>query len=114
MTREEPFDLEAALAYMDGDTSLFQELVKVFVEESAKQLKEIHTGTVSGNAKLVERAAHSIKGSASTFAAKRTVEAARHLEFLGREGKFAEFADAVTGLESELEQLKTALIKAIE
>ena len=112
MTREEPFDLNAALAYMDGDTALFQELVKVFLEESANQIRDIHTGIVNGDIKLVERAAHSIKGSASTFAAKGTAEAARHLEVLGREGKAAEFSGAVTVLEGELELLKAALIKA--
>jgi two-component system, sensor histidine kinase and response regulator len=114
MTQEEPFDLEAALTYMDGDRDLFQELVKVFVEESTKQIQDILTGIVSGDTKLVERAAHSIKGSASTFAAKPTAEAARHLEVLGREGKFAEFPNAALVLEGQLELLKAALLKAAE
>jgi HPt (histidine-containing phosphotransfer) domain-containing protein len=114
MTLEEPFDLDAALAYMDGDRALFQELVKVFVEESAKQIEDVLMGIVSGDAKLVERAAHSIKGSAGTFAARPTAEAARHLEVLGREGKFAEFPNAALALEGHLELLKAALIKAAE
>lgn len=113
MTPEEPFDIEAALAYMDGDKDLFQELVKVFVEESANQIREIRAGMKSGDLKLVERAAHSIKGSASTFAGKRTAEAARNLEFLGRDGKASEFPEALAVLESEIELLRAALLKAI-
>jgi two-component system, sensor histidine kinase and response regulator len=112
MTRGEPFDLDAALAYMDGDKELFHELVQVFLEESTRQIEQIHTGIANGDAKLVERSAHSIKGSASTFAAKPSTEAARHLEVLGREGKFAEFVPALTALEEELELLRAALMKA--
>lgn len=111
MTQEEPFDLEAALTYMDGDRELFQELVTVFVEESVNQIRDIHKGMENADAKLVERAAHSIKGSASTFAAKRTAEAARQLEVLGRDEKFSEFQGALTHLEGELELLRAALLK---
>jgi|WetSurMetagenome_2_1015567.scaffolds.fasta_scaffold10129_3 two-component system, sensor histidine kinase and response regulator len=114
MTRGEPFDLEAALSYMDGDRELFQELVTVFLEESAHQIRDIHKGIGNADAKLVERAAHSIKGSASTFAAKQTAEAARQLEILGREGRFAEFPSAALALEGQLELLKAALAKAAE
>jgi HPt (histidine-containing phosphotransfer) domain-containing protein len=114
MTQEEAFDLEAALNYMDGDRALFQELVTVFLEESANQIRDIHKGIVNADAKLVERAAHSIKGSASTFAAKSTTEAARQLEILGREGKFAEFPSAALVLEGQLKLLMAALAKAAE
>lgn len=112
MTPEEPFDLDAALAYMDGDKALFNELVKVFVEESTNQVNQARAGIANGDAKLVERSAHSIKGSASTFAAKRSTEAARHLEILGREGKFTEFLPALAVLEGELELLNAALTAA--
>ena len=109
MAPEEPFDLDAALAYMDGDKALFHELVNLFVEESTNQINQVRAGIANGDAKLVERSAHSIKGSASTFAAKRSAEAARHVEVLGREGKFAELPPALAVLEAELELLKAAL-----
>ena len=112
MTPEEPFDLDAALAYMDGDKALFHELVIVFLEESTNQINQARAGIANGDAKLVERSAHSIKGSASTFAAKRSAEAARHVEVLGREGKFAEFPPALAVLEGELELLRAALLAA--
>jgi two-component system sensor histidine kinase/response regulator len=114
MNPEEPFDLEAALTYMDGDRALFQELVNVFVEESEKQITDILMGIVSGDVILVKRTAHSIKGSASAFAAKSTAEAACHLEILGREGKFAELPHAALVLEDQLKLLKAALVKAAE
>lgn len=110
-TREMPFDLEQALGYMDGDRTLFQELVGVFLEESVKQLKEIKEAIARGDCHLVERTSHSIKGSLSTFAAKRATEAARTLEFLGRDGKIEEFPQAMKNLEHELSLLREALIK---
>jgi HPt (histidine-containing phosphotransfer) domain-containing protein len=115
MSQEELFDLDAVLAdYMDGDKSLFDELAKVFVEELRCQLKDIYTGIETGDSKLVERAAHSIKGSASTFVAKRACEAAQHLEALGQEGSIAEFPPAAAILEHELELLCAALTKALD
>lgn len=109
--KDAPFDLEQALNYMDGDRELFLELVSVFMEESERQLNEIHSGIASGDAKVVERAAHSIKGSLSTFAAARATEAARTLEFLGRDGNLAEFPAAMAALEKEIALVKDALLK---
>jgi two-component system, sensor histidine kinase and response regulator len=114
MTQEEPFDLDAVLTYLDGDKALFDELVQVFLKESRNQLIEIQAGIEKGDAKLVERAAHSIKGSTGTFSAKRASEVARHLEALGREGRLAEFPAAAAALEHELELLFAALIMALD
>jgi two-component system, sensor histidine kinase and response regulator len=115
MSQEEPFDLDAVLAYyMGGDKGLFDALAKVFVKELRCQLKDIYRGIETGNAKLVERAAHSIKGSASTFVAKGAFEAAQHLEALGHEESIAEFPPAAAILEHELELLTAALMKALD
>ena len=106
------FNLEQALIHMGGDHELFQELVFVFLEESSRQIDEIRAASTERNARIVERAAHSIKGSVGTFAAKRAMEAARALEHLGREEKIASFPQAISALEEELDLLKDALLIA--
>jgi len=58
---------EGALAMLDGDTELFGELVKLFMSESVDLLNQIRDAIEQHDAKRLERAAHSLKGSAAAF-----------------------------------------------
>lgn len=111
-TQGKPFDLEKALNNMDEDRELFQILVAVFVEESAGHMEEIREGIQRTDAGAVERAAHTLKGTAGNFAAQRTIELASHLEVLGRERRFRELPKAFAQLEEELDLLREALRSA--
>lgn len=111
-TQGKPFDLEKALNNMDEDRELFQNLVAVFVEESARHMEEIREGIQRTDAGAVERAAHTLKGTAGNFAAQRTFELASHLEVLGRERRFRELPKAFAELEEELDLLREALRSA--
>lgn len=111
-TQGKPFDLEKALNNMDEDRELFQILVAVFVEESARHMEEIREGIQRTDAGAVERAAHTLKGTAGNFAAQRTFELASHLEVLGRERRFRELPKAFAQLEEELDLLREALRSA--
>jgi CheY-like chemotaxis protein len=73
------FDYEAALAMLDGDTELFSELVGLFATESVQLLNQIHESIAGRDAKLLERSAHSLKGSAAAFSAERARSVAQRL-----------------------------------
>ena len=61
----------------------------------------------------IERAAHSLKGSVSTFAAKDAVDAASKLEVIGRDARL-EVADAAgASLVHEVARLRKALEELI-
>ena len=74
------FDREAAMACVDGDEDAFREVVGLFLEDVPRLLAEIAAAIREGNAPAVNRAAHTIKGTAGNFAASEVVAAARRLE----------------------------------
>ena len=103
------FDLSKALEVVDGDSELFKELVKLFLKNVPDNLAQIRHGLAKSDANVVERAAHSLKGSVSNFAATRAFEAAYRLEVLGREGRLGEGETALSKLDEELNLLKSAM-----
>jgi PAS domain S-box-containing protein len=106
---EEVLDRTVALARADGDETLLADLAKLLLEESPKMLAAVQAAVSEGDARRLERAAHSLKGAVSTFAAHASVEAAVRLERLGRAGDLAEAPQAYAALEAQIEKLRTAL-----
>lgn len=97
---------------MDGDRELFRDLVETFIEDASCQMMEISDGLQRADPGAVTRAAHTIKGSASNFAAPWTVELAYRVEVLAREGRLEELAVAVGDLTQALDSLTKALRRA--
>ncbi len=105
----EVFDLEAALATIDGDQELFQELVGLFMMESADLLDQIRDAIARRDAKALERVAHSLKGSVGTFRAESARLAAQKLEDLGKCGDFEQAEAVGEDLGMKVARLKDAL-----
>ena len=102
-------DLEDALLRMGGDFDLLRDIAKLFLEEYPVALDNLRRGIACEDAQTVERTAHGLKGSAVNFGAQAVVDAALHLENLGRARKTGEFARALPALEEALAGLKTDL-----
>ncbi|HUJ08389.1 MAG TPA: response regulator [Verrucomicrobiae bacterium] len=105
----EVFDYESAMAMIDGDVELFQELVTLFISESAELLDQIHAAIARGDSKALERAAHSLKGSVGAFRAKSATHAAQQLEDQAKRGSSQEAEPLCATLEAEIGRLKQAL-----
>ena len=105
----EVFDPEAALATIDGDRELFQELVALFMVELADLLDQIRDAIARRDAKALERAAHSLKGSVGAFRAESARLAAQNLEDSGRRGDFEQAEAVFDELETKVTRLKDAL-----
>jgi HPt (histidine-containing phosphotransfer) domain-containing protein len=95
-------DHAAALSRSGGDPDLLKELAGLFLDEYPKSLTQLHEAIQQGDAGVVERAAHSLKGSVANFGALPAVKAAQQIELLGREQNLA-------GVGIELERLEAAL-----
>jgi signal transduction histidine kinase/DNA-binding response OmpR family regulator/HPt (histidine-containing phosphotransfer) domain-containing protein len=104
-----PFDEEAALDRIGDDRELFKELVELFSEAASPLMTEIGRAIDAGDAKTLERSAHTLKGSAGNFCAPDAVQAALALERIGRDGDLAGAARGFATLEREMERLKSAL-----
>jgi histidine phosphotransfer protein HptB len=92
-----------------GDDSFLQEIIGIFLNDSPIRLQEIRDGLKSGDAKLVTRAAHSLKGSSGNFGAKRMQVASKDLEHLALADKLTEAAAVLPALEAEYENVAKAL-----
>ncbi len=98
-----------ALARVEGDTQLLAEMVRLFSEESPRLLSAAQKAVARRDAKALERAAHTLKGSVGNFAARGAVQAALKLETMAREGDLTEVEEAYRALEEQIERLKPAL-----
>jgi two-component system sensor histidine kinase/response regulator len=99
------FRPEEALDRVEGDRELLAELVKLFEEETPKLLAEVRDAIAKGDAKTLERAAHTIKGSAGNFGAQPASQAALDLEQLARSGDLSRATELMEAVEREIKRL---------
>jgi Amt family ammonium transporter len=106
----EILDLEAAQSRIPGGLRSVKQMARLLVEECPKLLHEIREAFADGDAARLRRGAHTLKGSADVFGARRVVEAARRVELIGREGRLGGPAEqAVEKLELEVGRLIDAI-----
>jgi HPt (histidine-containing phosphotransfer) domain-containing protein len=102
-------DRDVALARVEGDVELLQDLAQIFLEELPQLTDRLRTGLACDDSKAVQHAAHALKGSAGNFAATAVFELAKQLEAMGRDGDLSQAPTTYEALEAELDRLKNAL-----
>ena len=107
----EPIDWAAARQHLPGGPKVIREFADLFRSEAPRLMNEIRRAVASGDAKLLRRAAHTLKGSAIHFGAAPLVQAALAVENLGQHGLAGEVAPAIARLEAELARMVDALTK---
>jgi PAS domain S-box-containing protein len=107
-----PFDLQAALARMDGDNALFNDVVTLFLRELPDFIAKIGTAIDDHDHDLLERTAHTLKGSARSIDAEPCAATALALEAAAREGDWESARDLYTTLTLQANQLTSALVSA--
>jgi two-component system, sensor histidine kinase and response regulator len=107
--QEQAFDLAAALERVEGDRGLLEEIAMLFAEESAKTLGEIHAAFEAGDAALLERPAHTMKGASANRGAVRVSRAAHALEQPARAQDLSNARAEIDQLEREIEVLRPAI-----
>jgi HPt (histidine-containing phosphotransfer) domain-containing protein len=105
----ENLDRQLALSRVGGDLDLLKEIAHLFVEDYPKLLADLHQAIDRGDAVAIERTAHGLKGSVSTFGARTAMEAARTIESLGRARQVNDLAALLHTLESALAELRPEL-----
>ena len=102
-------DEAVALSRVGGDFELLREVVGLFLEDYPQALDKIREAVSAGDKTNLERQAHSLKGSVSTFGAKGAFEAALTLERQGRSGDLTSVTENLSKLEQALSALKPEL-----
>ena len=105
------WDPEAALARVDNDRALFGDVIEIFREEGPKLVQKLAAALAQGNTEEAQRAAHSIKGEVSYFAAPKAVELAKTIEYAARDNDLEKCRATLPELQKVLEQLTVALIE---
>jgi CheY-like chemotaxis protein len=107
-------DVDAALQRIPGGRVGFEQMVPLFDQECDSMLTLIRDGISSDDAQLVQRGAHTIKGSASVFVAKPVVDAAFELEKIGHAGQLDDAQPSLEVLETLLAELRSALRSIVQ
>jgi signal transduction histidine kinase/HPt (histidine-containing phosphotransfer) domain-containing protein/ActR/RegA family two-component response regulator len=107
---ERVLDEDDFLERCSGDPELGRELIQVFLDDYPARLATIRDAINRGDAALLKRGAHGLKGSASNFGAAAVVAAAQRLEEMGAAGQLGEAERACEELAAALAQLHDALI----
>jgi PAS domain S-box-containing protein len=103
------FDAAMALESLDGDFDLLREIIGISLTQFSKHMQNIRDGISKEDPKLLERAAHALKGTAANLLASGAMAAASRLEEMGRAGSVAGSKEALLPLEEEMKKLQLAL-----
>jgi len=110
----EVLDVDEALRRLDGDTELFQAVLDTFLETTPALVEALASAASGADGAALQRAAHSLKGSAASIGAESVRHTAADLEELGRRGEPAEARSLLAELDRELRRLREAIAAADE
>lgn len=100
--QEPVMDWDGALATVAGDRALLRSLVETMLEEAPGLLEAIRGAVASGDAPALQRAAHTLKGSARYFKAAGVFERARDLEKMAGDGQLHDAEAVLENLEQAM------------
>jgi CheY-like chemotaxis protein len=110
MSTAPPIDEIELISRLHGDKELAAEIVRLFGEECPTLLPDIRIALDRRDPAAVRRAAHTLKGAASTAAAVGIIEAAALLEVLAAEGDFDALEGAWLRVTAEASSFQAARI----
>jgi two-component system, sensor histidine kinase and response regulator len=109
LLRDSGLDRQAILGRLDGDEKLLREIVNLFLVRSPQMLEQIRQGLATDNARAVSTAAHSLKGSVSTFSQTEVFGTLQELEDSAHSGDLHKAKNLFATLESKLTSFHPAL-----
>ncbi len=98
-------DWDEALDRVAGSEETLDELVEIFLEQWPQMMDEIEQGVARADHALLRRAAHTLKGSAAIFGARRVANASDDLSQMGKEGQLDGAEMALRELQDEMDRL---------
>ena len=102
-------DLELARRQIPGGEQGVREMAQLLFDQCPTMILEIQAALMDRDEKRVQRAAHSLKGSADIFGARHVVDAARRIEWAGKQGDVDGAAETMPELREQVSQLRSAL-----
>ncbi|MGI8982589.1 MAG: response regulator [Pirellulaceae bacterium] len=107
-------NFDAVLETVGGDRDLLKEIFQAFLDESPKHLQSIRQAIPAGDGALLQRAAHTLRGTMGTIGVNGSADTAAKLERMGKENSFTGAEAACASMERELTAIHAALGKFLE
>jgi HPt (histidine-containing phosphotransfer) domain-containing protein len=82
------FSRQAALERMGFDQQLYEEMVRLLVEDCPRRLAQLQSAVDACNLESAQHAAHSLKGLAANFSAHQAVRSAAAIERGALDGRW--------------------------
>jgi len=105
-TESAPMNFEKAVEEFEGDKEFLMEVLEGFAENVTAQIGTIQKAISDGDAEVVRREAHSIKGGAANLTADELSGVAFELENIGKSGVLEEGMEVLERLEKEFHRLE--------
>jgi CheY-like chemotaxis protein len=101
-----PMDFEMAIEEFEEDKEFLMEVLDGFLETVRNQIEAIRQVILDGDAEVVRREAHSIKGGAANLTAYSLSKVAFELENIGKSGVLEGGTEVLERLEKEFHRLE--------
>lgn len=105
--KQEPLDFDRILEEFDGDKEFLKDLLDGFVKNVKEQIVALKKALSEGNAHIVIKEAHSIKGGAANLTAYGLSGCASELERLAGGGSLMGGMEVIKRLELEFQKIET-------
>jgi CheY-like chemotaxis protein/HPt (histidine-containing phosphotransfer) domain-containing protein len=104
-----PVDLERLNEFAGGNADNFNELVTLYVKQTAEQLEQLGVALAEPSSERASRLAHSCAGASATCGMIAIVPLLRQVEHLTGEGKVHEATQILPAIVREFERLRSYL-----
>ncbi|MCH8062545.1 MAG: response regulator [Chloroflexi bacterium] len=102
-------DKDSALDQLEGDEELLGQMVGLILEDCPKFMEDIRAAIARGDAEVLQRTSHTLKGAVGNLQAHAVYEAALRLEMIGRSADLSGAEEALGKLNEEMNRLLPAL-----
>jgi CheY-like chemotaxis protein/HPt (histidine-containing phosphotransfer) domain-containing protein len=106
-TGEGVFNRKELLDRLDGNEKLLREIVEVFSKDIPLQMERLKGALQNGEAAVVQRQAHTMKGAAANINAELMRKAAWEVEMAAKEENWQKAQSLVQALEERFEDLQS-------
>jgi HPt (histidine-containing phosphotransfer) domain-containing protein len=107
-------DRRAALARLDGDATLLEELIALLLRNTPALMEKIREVAAREDAAGLMHAVHTLKGLAHELCARSITDAAQQIEEIGRRRRWTDLPRLLADLERQLPLLLDRLTSADE
>jgi HPt (histidine-containing phosphotransfer) domain-containing protein len=103
------FDKSLLLERLEGDEKIYEEIIRLFLEDVPGQIRSLQEAVSGGDAAMAERQAHTLKGASGNVGALGLQKVAQETEMACRAGNMGKAIEKLGMIKTEFEELKKSL-----